>query len=509
VDGERLARVDTKEWRDLVFTICFLHSAVQERRKFGPVGWCIPYEFNNGDLEASLTFLEKHCFSSGSGISWPTILYMICEVQYGGRITDDFDRLLFNTFGNVWLDPSIMRDDFLFFPTSGNFQYKIPNVDSIEGYKKFISEFPGHDSPDIFGLHSNADLTFGTTEAKYILNTILETQPKGATAAGGKTPEEEVVEKCEELLAMMTELGYDDEVVRSQIRKRHKAEMAMVTGETSDVHIDGFTIPGNIFLYQEVSRLNSTIKRVRDTLQDLCSAVRGEIIMTPELQEALTMIHQGRPPRHWFIDPSGAAIAWSLPSLVLWFNSMLEREDQLSAWLTIHRPKSYWMTGFFNPQGFLTAMRQEVTRRHKSDKWALDDVSDVTEVTDIFNHAHITSKKVKEEGVYVHGLFLEGSSWNFPQGDKKERMLVESTPKELFCPMPVLYVTGASSKVIRQREAEANKNMGDRRIYYYDCPVYTIPRRTDLNYVFNIKLKTDVSPQHWTLRGVSALLSIN
>jgi dynein heavy chain len=167
------------------------------------------------------------------------------------------------------------------------------------------------------------------------------------------------------------------------------------------------------------------------------------------------------------------------------------------------------MTGFFNPQGFLTAMRQEVTRRHKSDKWALDDVSDVTEVTDIFNHAHITSKKVKEEGVYVHGLFLEGSSWNFPQGDKKERMLVESTPKELFCPMPVLYVTGASSKVIRQREAEANKNMGDRRIYYYDCPVYTIPRRTDLNYVFNIKLKTDVSPQHWTLRGVSALLSIN
>lgn len=53
-----------------------------------------------------------------------------------------------------------------------------------------------------------------------------------------------------------------------------------------------------------------------------------------------------------------------------------------------------------------------------------------------------TLKESPAEGVYIYGLYLDGCAWS-----GRENKLVEPEPKKLYCPLPVLYVTGVQAKV--------------------------------------------------------------
>lgn len=461
VTQDMLESFQRPEWKPLLFTTCFLHTVVQERRKFGPLGWNIPYEFNQTDLSASVRFLQNHITAIGDDvkrgqpISWSTVKYMVCEVQYGGRITDDFDRRLFNTYGNEWLDPKIFSTDFNFFPG-----YIIPRFDDITKIREFIETLPLNDNPEVFGLHKNADITFRTRQSKDSLSTILEIQPKDASAGGGETPEQIVLRISDDMLSKLPS-DFNKDKTKECIKRL------------------GGATPLNIFLSQEVDRLQVVIALVRRTLKDLKLAIAGTIIMSAVLQNALTAIFDARVPASW------TKVSWVSPTLGQWFADLLGRYDQMIRWLEVGRPKAFWLTGFFNPQGFLTAVRQEVTRAHA---WALDDVVLKTELT---QKEKDELRDGPTEGVYIYGLYLEGAAW-----DKKLDKLVESAPKILFCPLPVLYVTAVTSADKKKMTANV-----------YRCPVYRNPSRTDRNYVFDVELKTSEKSNLWIVRGVCCLCS--
>ena len=317
------------------------------------------------------------------------------------------------------------------------------------------------DTPEVFGLHPNADITYMTTMAKDVLGTIVDIQPKDSSASAGESREDAVARMCNEFLEKLPA-----DFVPHEVKARLK-KMGAIT-------------PMNIFLRQELDRMQRVIRTVRSTLSDLLLAIDGTIIMSEKLRDALDNMYDARVPKAW------RDISWLAATLGFWFTELLERHAQFYSWCFDGRPNAFWMTGFFNPQGFITAMRQEITRAHKG--WALDGVILANEVTKLNNKEDATAPP--KEGVYVYGLYLEGASW-----DRRKSELMESTPKVLHTALPLIHLFAINST-------------GERDKRLYQCPVYRKPRRTDLEFVTMVELRTSVAPEKWIMRGVALLCDI-
>lgn len=189
VTQDMLDIVGRFEWRQLLFVMCFLHSSVQERRKFGPIGWNVPYEFNQSDLSACAQFLQNHLMEMDSkrlaSPTWPTVTYMISSIQYGGRITDAFDEMLMDTYAAKYFNESALEKGKMLYPG-----YQVPDHTDVNEFRSKIESLPAQDSPEIFGLHSNADLTFRTLQVQDLVETVVSTMPKTGGGGGGVSPAE-------------------------------------------------------------------------------------------------------------------------------------------------------------------------------------------------------------------------------------------------------------------------------------------------------------------------------
>lgn len=80
--------------------------------------------------------------------------YMIGEVQYGGRVTDDYDKRLLNTFAKVWFIDTLFAEGFTFHKG-----YPLLIFKQVSDYLKAIDAMSAVDSPQVYGLHPNADIT--------------------------------------------------------------------------------------------------------------------------------------------------------------------------------------------------------------------------------------------------------------------------------------------------------------------------------------------------------------
>merc|ERR1739848_837653 len=113
-------------------------------------------------------------------------------------------------------------------------------------------------------------------------------------------------------------------------------------------------------------------------------------------------IYDGKVPATW------EKVAFvSMRPLAGWLEHLIARMKQLSEWaLDLCLPKAVWISGFFNPQSFLTAILQTQARKNE---WALDKVVISTEVQ---KRGPDEVDTWSREGCFIWGLFMEGARWD-------------------------------------------------------------------------------------------------
>lgn len=103
------------------------------------------------------------------------------------------------------------------------------------------------------------------------------------------------------------------------------------------------------------------------------------------------------------------------------------------------------------------------------------------------------------DGCYIYGMSIEGAQW-----DEEGMILMESLPKVLHSPAPVIWL----------QPCKVSDKM---KFPSYTCPVYrTIERRGVLattghssNFVMSIDLPSDRPQDFWIRRGVAMILTLN
>ena len=468
-------------FRPLVFTLAFFHAVVQERRKYGKIGWNVVYDFNETDFTVSMRLLDTYltkAYLSKDPLPWDTLRYLVGEAMYGGRVTDSMDRRIVKTyleeyFGDFLFDTF---QPFHFFVEKGVVDYCLPPGSTDPETKVTlaqmvaqISTFPNANAPDVFGLHPNAETGYLRHSTETLWSSLLELMPRAsAVAVGGETREAKLTRFTEEILAQIPE-PFDVKAVSSK--------------EVEQAEANGYDVvqPTQVVLLQEIERWNLLVNAITASLKELQKALAGVIGMSGELDELASALDNGQLPQSWRRHAPATR-----KNLGRWMAHFQRRYKQYLAWSMDGEPKCVWLSGLMVPESYLSALVQVTCRKYG---WPLDRSTVMTTVTSFASADDVTAAPA--DGAYVSGFYLEGARW-----DSERHTLATQRKKQLISEMPVMQIVPT--------ELSRVKTMGT-----FKTPVYVNGDRRNaggVGLVFMADLPSQIHPSLWVLESVALLL---
>ncbi|KAK2497325.1 hypothetical protein MC885_009648 [Smutsia gigantea] len=382
ISHEMLEQCPHPAFKSLVYVLAFFHAVVQERRKFGKVGWNVYYDFNESDFQVCMeilnTYLTKASQQHDPRVPWDSLKYLIGEVMYGGRAIDSFDRRILTIYMDEYLGDFIFDtfQPFHFFQNK-EVDYKIPIGDIKEKFVEAIEALPLANTPEVFGLHANAEIGYYTQAARDMWAHLLELQPQTDVVSlmpqGSRclSPAPRCLgfpNKCPVSGESGSGISRDDYV--GHVAKDIENKMPKVFDlDQVRKHLGIRISPTSVVLLQELERFNKLAVQMAKSLAELQRVNESE-------------------------------------------------------------PSVMWLSGLHIPESYLTALVQATCRKNG---WPLDRSTLFTQVTK-FQDADEVNERAGQ-GCFVSGLYLEGADWDIEKG-----CLIKSKPKVLVVDLPILKI---------------------------------------------------------------------
>eukprot|EP00924_Labyrinthula_sp_SR-Ha-C_P002719 maker-scaffold_13-snap-gene-5.1-mRNA-1 protein AED:0.01 eAED:0.01 QI:0/0/0/1/0.66/0.42/7/0/4146 len=464
------------EWKKLSIGLSFFHALIQERRKFGALGWNIRYEFNDSDLETSFAVLRRFLEAEGAeeaGVPWEALMYVTGEINYGGRVTDDWDRRCLMTNLSVFFTEQVLVGEYFF---SKSTDYKIPRSEDcgFEAVGDYLRNLPQIDSPEVFGMHRNAEISYQLNGSREMIDTMLLLQPRQSGTTGDNSPESLVLQLVHDISDKVPLL----------------LDMKQAGPKTFVVQDSGLLTSLDTVLSQEIAKFNRIICAMNLTLVELEKAIKGIVVMSLDLDKMFTSFLLNQVPGLW----SDIGFASRKP-LLSWVSDLNFRVTFLRKWILEGQPAAFPLQAFFFPQGFMTGTLQTHAR-----KYAVA----VDELTFNFQTLRNTVEDVliaptdDRDGVVVYGMFMEGARYDSELGT-----IAQSNHGEMQTPLPPIHMWPEV------------QHLPDKKKYL--CPVYKTSERKGVlsttgmstNFVVALELNTNVNPSVWVLTGCAALLNLD
>uniref|UniRef100_A0A8D0MPF5 Cytoplasmic dynein 1 heavy chain 1 n=1 Tax=Sus scrofa TaxID=9823 RepID=A0A8D0MPF5_PIG len=313
----------------LYFLLAWFHAIIQERLRYAPLGWSKKYEFGESDLRSACDTVDTWLDDTAKGrqnispdkIPWSALKTLMAQSIYGGRVDNEFDQRLLNTFLERLFTTRSFDSEFkLACKVDGHKDIQMPDGIRREEFVQWVELLPDTQTPSWLGLPNNAERVLLTTQGVDMISKMLKMQ---------MLEDEDDLAYAETEKKTRTDSTADGRP--AWMRTLHTTAsnwLHLIPQTLSHLKrtVDNIKDPLFRFFEREVKMGARLLQDVRQDLADVVQVCEGKKKQTNYLRTLINELVKGILPRSWshYTVPAGMTV-------IQWVSDFSERIKQLQS----------------------------------------------------------------------------------------------------------------------------------------------------------------------------------